>query len=230
MSYRNDVDALAARHAALDAELAAKTKELNDASRLLEEARERARLPVLDHIRIATPCRADWNEMVGDERVRTCAACAKQVFNLSMLTRDEAEALIAEKNGELCARYYQRKDGTILLADCTVGGAGARNRRLAAAGAAAVLASGAYALTHRDRPAANAVSVAASPEELGPGHLAATAHELQPPPPPPPSFQELARKLHLESLHEEVFVTAGAISIESPGDLPIAPPDKPSDK
>ena len=125
MTYRNDVDALGARHHALESELAAKTRELDDAARLLEEARARAKLPVLENIRIASPCRADWNEMVGDERTRACGKCEKQVFNLSSLTRAEAEALIVEKAGKLCARYYQRHDGTIILADCTVGAAAA---------------------------------------------------------------------------------------------------------
>ena len=78
----------------------------------------------LENIRIASPCHADWNEMTGDDQVRTCAACAKQVFNLSEMTRAEAEATIARRNGDLCARYYQRKDGTIILADCTIGGGG----------------------------------------------------------------------------------------------------------
>jgi hypothetical protein len=65
----------------------------------------RCRLPVLDNIRIASPCAADWNAMTGDERVRHCGACKKDVFNLSALTRDEAELLIREKHGDLCGRY-----------------------------------------------------------------------------------------------------------------------------
>jgi hypothetical protein len=85
---------------------------------MLADAKERARLPILANVRVATPCRAEWNEMAGDERMRHCASCDKDVFNLSSMTRDEAEALIVAKAGELCVRYYQRKDGTILLADC----------------------------------------------------------------------------------------------------------------
>src|SRR5207247_234468 len=117
----------------------AKTRELDAATRQLDEARARAKLPILDNIRVATPCRADWNAMVGDERARHCAQCDKQVFNLSELTRAEAEALIEEKAGKLCARYYQRTDGTILLADCTIGIAAARKRKVVAAAALALL-------------------------------------------------------------------------------------------
>src|SRR5574338_1406661 len=139
MSYRNDLEALAARHDALAAEVATKTQELDATRQLLDDARQRARLPVLPNIRVATPCSADWNAMTGDERVRACGACNKNVYNLSDMTRDEAEALILEKEGRLCVRYFQRKDGTILLKDCTVGIAQKRKRRLFAAGAAAVL-------------------------------------------------------------------------------------------
>lgn len=55
MAYRDDVTALSARHDALAAEVAHKTRELEESRRLLEQARTRARLPVLDHIRVAIP-------------------------------------------------------------------------------------------------------------------------------------------------------------------------------
>lgn len=147
-AYRDDVEALSARHAALSTEVAAKSRELADASRLLDDARARARLPVLDNIRVASPCSADWAKMTGDERVRACGDCNKDVYNLSGMTRDEAQALIVAKQGRLCVRYFQRSDGTILLADCTVGVARKRRRRLVAAGAVALLAGGG-AIAHR---------------------------------------------------------------------------------
>jgi hypothetical protein len=142
MSYRADVDALSARHAALANEVAQKTKELDAATQLLADAKTRARLPVLDNIRIASPCSADWSKMSGDERTRHCGDCQKNVYNLSEMTRDEAETLILAKEGRLCVRYFQRKDGTILLADCTVGVRRKRKRRVIVAGAAALFAGG----------------------------------------------------------------------------------------
>ena len=142
MTYRDDLTALAARHDALASEVAGKTRELEVATRLLEDAQARARLPVLDNIRIAAPCSADWAKMAGDDRVRHCGDCKKNVFNLSDLTRSEAEALIVEKQGKLCVRYYQRADGTILTKDCPVGVARRRKRKLIAAGAVAMLAGG----------------------------------------------------------------------------------------
>jgi hypothetical protein len=151
-AYRDDVSALAARHQALTAELKEKTAEVAEAAQLLEEARDKRSLPILDNVRVASPCSADWNQMVGDDRARACASCQKTVYNLSELTRYEAESLILEKAGQLCARYYQRKDGTILLQDCTIGASRKRKRRLLAAGAAALLAGGAGTLAHQLLP------------------------------------------------------------------------------
>ena len=75
----------------------------------------------LDSIRIASPCPAKWEEMTGDDCVRFCRLCERSVYNLSTLTRQEAERLIAEKEGRLCARLFRRSDGTILTRDCPVG-------------------------------------------------------------------------------------------------------------
>lgn len=152
MSYRNDVDALAARHESLASEVATKTRELDSARKLLDEAQAKARLPVLPNIRVASPCTADWEAMTGDARVRACGSCNKNVYNLSEMTRDEAEALILAKEGRLCVRYFKRTDGTILLKDCTVGTSQKRKRRLIAAGAAALLAGGGLLALRLSRP------------------------------------------------------------------------------
>ena len=76
---------------------------------------------MLDQIKIASPCSADWERMEGNDRVRFCAECKKNVFNLSAMTRRDAEALLNKTNGNLCARLYRRADGTILTEDCPVG-------------------------------------------------------------------------------------------------------------
>lgn len=181
MTYRADLDALAARHAALETEVAQKTRELDQAARLLDEAKTRARLPVLDNIRVASPCSADWAKMTGDERRRFCGDCKKHVYNLSELTRDEAEALILEKEGRLCVRYYQRADGTILLADCTVGVRRRRRRRVIVAGAAAMLAGGAalaVAKLRAERPEDSGRHVAGEMEIIQGG---VSAEPLRPP-------------------------------------------------
>jgi len=146
MTYRSDVDALAARKAALDTEVAERTRERDETARMLEQAR---RL-VLDNLRVASPCEAKWADMSGDDRVRTCAQCDKQVFDLSALTRAQAEALIVEKQGSLCVTYFQRQDGTILLADCELGARRRKRRRHVAISAVAALGVGVATLMASD--------------------------------------------------------------------------------
>jgi hypothetical protein len=76
---------------------------------------------MLDQIKIASPCSAKWEQMEGTDRVRFCGECKKNVFNLSAMTRREAEELIKETNGNLCTMLFRRADGTVLTADCPVG-------------------------------------------------------------------------------------------------------------
>lgn len=75
----------------------------------------------LSNIKIASPCSADWNAMMGDERKRYCSDCKLNVFNLSGMTKAEAENLIIKTEGRLCVRFYRRADGSILTKDCPVG-------------------------------------------------------------------------------------------------------------
>ena len=75
----------------------------------------------LETIQIAKPCSADWNEMTGDAQVRHCGSCRLNVYNLSEMTRAEAEAVILQHEGHLCVRFYTRADGTVLTQDCPVG-------------------------------------------------------------------------------------------------------------
>jgi hypothetical protein len=160
-SYRDNLAALAARHAALEREVASKRRELADAAQLLDDARARARLPVLDDLQVASPCPARWEQMAGDDRVRHCGDCRRRVYNLSSLMRDEAEALIQKNEGHLCVRYFERADGTILFRDDCEAGAlrrQRRHRRLVLAGAAAAFAGGAavgtaWRLAQPDEPA-----------------------------------------------------------------------------
>ncbi len=76
---------------------------------------------VLNQIQIASPCTIDWDSMAGDERVRFCGQCQKNVFNLSQLSAKEAEELVLKTEGKICVRFYQRRDGSMLTEDCPVG-------------------------------------------------------------------------------------------------------------
>lgn len=96
---------------------------------------------LLANIKVASPCSARWGQMAGDDRARFCTQCQKHVYNLSNLTADEAAVLIREREGSLCARFYQRVDGTVLTSDCPVGAGQVwtRFRRLLGAAAALML-------------------------------------------------------------------------------------------
>jgi len=107
----------------------------------------------LSKVRVASPCPADWDSMIGDERVRFCGQCELNVYNLSAMTKAQAENLIVRTEGRLCVRFYRRRDGSILTQDCPVGLRALRQRisRIRRAVAAGLLgffagASGSYAV------------------------------------------------------------------------------------
>jgi Carboxypeptidase regulatory-like domain len=76
---------------------------------------------MIDTIRIASPCPANWEQMKGDDRVRHCDACNLNVYNLAAFTEVEIRDLVANRKGRLCGRIYQRRDGTVLTQNCPVG-------------------------------------------------------------------------------------------------------------
>jgi len=123
------------------------TRELASVEARLDRARLR-QLPLLESIKIASPCDASWEAMVGDARVRFCGSCQKNVYNLSAMASAEAEQLLARTEGSLCVRLYERADGKVLTTDCPVGVRKKRVKRVkrtvAVAGAAGALATMAF--------------------------------------------------------------------------------------
>jgi hypothetical protein len=195
MAYRGDLAALETKRAILEQrlqEITAKARELDglkdqeadlrrelaSTTAVLENLAARRSLPVLDTMKIASPCTASWDEMKGDDRVRFCGGCEKNVFNLSAMAREEAESLLRAKEGNLCARLYRRADGTVITADCPVGAKRVRRRRLALAtvgggvlSAMAALGVGAAATVTMGEPAvmgkmAMPVGTPSEPQEL----------------------------------------------------------------
>jgi hypothetical protein len=80
------------------------------------------KLPViLEELRIATPCSASWDDMLGDDRVRFCGRCEKNVYDLSALSRFDAVALVEKHEQRMCVRLARRADGTVITNDCPVG-------------------------------------------------------------------------------------------------------------
>ncbi len=103
-------------------------------------ARARRTLPLLDRVSVASPCPARWEEMTGTDQARFCGECKKNVYNLSAMTRDQAEAFLSQAESP-CVRFYQRTDGTIITSDCPVGIGRKRRRTLFASMAATAVAA-----------------------------------------------------------------------------------------
>jgi hypothetical protein len=73
----------------------------------------------LTRLNIASPCPADWEKMIGDERVRHCSECNLNVYNISAMTEPQAMQLIAKNQGQrVCLRLYRRADGTVITRNC----------------------------------------------------------------------------------------------------------------
>ncbi len=94
----------------------------------------------LSTVRIASPCHADWDSMAGNHRQRFCSQCQRHVYNISEMTRREANRLLAKEEGGICARLYRRADGTVLTEVCPVGWSALKRRVSRVAGF--VLSSG----------------------------------------------------------------------------------------
>ena len=96
----------------------------------------------LKNIKVASPCKLDWDAMIGDERKRFCGECQLNVYNLSGMSRAEAEQLLINSEGRLCVRFYKRADGTVLTKDCPVGWQAIKQRASKTAAAFASLVFG----------------------------------------------------------------------------------------
>lgn len=120
-----EVDATLLRHAdgaSVDA-LREERQRLLERVAPLRVARSEAvrALPLLSTLQVASPCKAAWETMRGDDRVRLCSSCDRKVYNLSAMTRDAAEQLLRDTRGASCVRFYRRRDGTVLTRDCPRG-------------------------------------------------------------------------------------------------------------
>ncbi|RYG24993.1 hypothetical protein EON82_08735 [bacterium] len=99
---------------------------------------------------IAKPCNQSWTAMKGDERVRFCGSCQKNVYNLTEMSEAEIEELIRQTDGKFCGRLYRRTDNRVMAQDCPKGVAAVRRRigfgLAAAIGAAYTLSSPAFVM------------------------------------------------------------------------------------
>jgi hypothetical protein len=74
--------------------------------------------PKLFALTLQFNCPAKWSKMKGDDKIRFCNTCQKNVYNVSRMSKQDAIDLITEKEGNLCVRFYQRRDGTVVTQDC----------------------------------------------------------------------------------------------------------------
>lgn len=165
----------------------------------------------LGRVRVAAPCGEEWGEMRGDERVRFCSRCSLNVYNLSAMTRREAERLVVANEGRLCVRFYRRKDGTILTRNCPVGLARLKRRVSRVASAAAAAALGLFA------------GVASAPQAGQPATYDPPVILVTPPrdrslPPPSCIVGVPIDELEARGVGEEFSVVAGSATLD-PVDL-----------
>ncbi len=99
----------------------------------------------LNRVRIAAPCKADWDGMIGNDRVRFCGQCNLNVYNLSSMARHEAESFVTRNEGRMCVRFYRRADGSILTRNCPIGLRAIRQRLSGLARATTTLVLGFFA-------------------------------------------------------------------------------------
>ncbi|HXT63901.1 MAG TPA: ankyrin repeat domain-containing protein [Pyrinomonadaceae bacterium] len=124
-----------------------------------------------DRMIIPAPCDADWDSMIGNDRVRFCEHCNLHVTNVSALTRQEAVRLVAKSEGRLCLRFVKRSDGSVITRQLPqkVHQISRRVSRLAAGAFTATLSlTSAAAQTTNSQPRVTAVSAATvSPVDAG---------------------------------------------------------------
>lgn len=145
--YRDARDVLLAKRRRVLASLAQAERAAEQATSLrdelayVESSLRTSAASMLERVRIGTPCRASWEDMVGDDVVRHCARCGKDVYDLASMTTSEAEALLARDGETPCVRLRRRRDGRVVTSDCPPPSWSERTgARLATAGAAAAVA------------------------------------------------------------------------------------------
>ncbi|MCW5823657.1 MAG: hypothetical protein KIT34_12700 [Cyanobacteria bacterium TGS_CYA1] len=75
---------------------------------------------LLESLILAYPCPIKWETMSGDERKRFCEKCSMHVFNISDLSKEEAESFLKESlsSESVCVKFFLRRDGTIKTNNC----------------------------------------------------------------------------------------------------------------
>ena len=116
----------------------------------------------IDAVEVKTPCSEEWDEMAGNDVVRFCSHCSKNVNDLSAMTRRQAEKLVRRSGGSLCVRYRKQPETGLPVFAQKFNRLAARSGVTAGVlGAALMLADGAYA--QAGSPAVEVVQVEQAP-------------------------------------------------------------------
>lgn len=102
----------------------------------------------LNLINIPSACSADWDSMTGNDRLRFCHDCHRNVYNLLEMTPKEIIRLVVNSEGRLCARYYQNTNSNVQSTTPSLHQIGRRASRIAAGAFSAVLSLSANAAAH----------------------------------------------------------------------------------
>ena len=68
----------------------------------------------LENLEIKNPCQMDWEEMMGNEKVRRCERCQQSIYNISELTRRRALKVLNQPNEKICISYLQDENKQII--------------------------------------------------------------------------------------------------------------------
>ncbi len=121
---------------------------------------------------VPNPCHEDWDLLSPEDRGHFCTVCETKVWDLSGLTKEEAEAFLRAREGEdLCVSYRENSAGEVVHRPSPIVPLGRLVRRLpAAAGLSLALAacspgdSGAQQEADSTREAKPATETAPEPE------------------------------------------------------------------
>lgn len=113
-------------------------------------------MKLLERVVVAAPCPMTWDMMDGDDKVRHCGGCARNVYNLSAMNDKEAESFLQINGSSQCLTFYRRADGTIMTDNCPEGLRALRDRvrlwsRVAAGFVASVVSMGMNAFAQQDK-------------------------------------------------------------------------------
>ncbi|MCP9493114.1 MAG: carboxypeptidase-like regulatory domain-containing protein [Pyrinomonadaceae bacterium MAG19_C2-C3] len=158
---------------------------------------------LLERVRVPQACDASWNEMTARADTgarRLCEHCAREVHDLSEMTKAEAEDLIGNAKGRVCVRLVRDANGRVVTKDALTKDAASERftptlygiTRRASSIAAASAFSAALTLTNVAGQTANQARIGKVRVETDAAHngvkssqakgvLVGTVHDTQPP-------------------------------------------------